>query len=710
MKRHLLGILLIIILAYFKTQAQSISAGATHSLFICSDSTVMATGRNDYGQLGDGTIIDKHSPIHVNTVTSVIAVSGGDMHSLFLKADGTVWSCGDNNYGQLAGAGTVDQHTPILTSMTNVIRISTGQGYSVFLKSDGTVWSCGCNSAGQFGNGTYTNSVIPIQITSLSGIIAISASDYHTLFLKSDSTVWSCGYNSDGRLGDGTTTNRPTPVQVLGLTGVKAIAAGSSHSLFLKGDGTVWSCGYNNYGQLGDGTFITRLSVVPITSLSNISAIAAGFTHSLFLKSDNTVMACGGDIYGALGLGSAGDFDLPALAVITGVNQIAAYEHSIFMKTDGSSSTAGFNAQGELGDGTTIPKATPGHVSGLCSNTSADVWPGDANNDYTVDNFDLLQIGLSYSQTGPSRLVTGNLWQADSSINWGILGSTSSDIKHADCNGDGIIDSNDTLAINLNFSSAHAFAPYNNEDQMRMTSPTLSFSSSGTTYPPGSWINVDIMAGKATSPASNLYGLAYTVQYDASLVQPGTETISYPASWFGTPSVDAITFGKVDGATSNVFCAETRIDHVNVSGYGKIATFRFQSKSSISSLSTMHFSYSAYVSNDNMGNAIIFTPLVYSVNIDPLATGIQQMQMGEELTAYPNPSNGNFNISFTSPEMADYILKLTNVLGQVVYAEKLSNVKGEYLKQLDISKLGKGVYTITLINDKNEAMKRIIVY
>ena len=76
------------------------------------------------------------------------------------------------------------------------------------------------------GDGTYTDSSTPVQVSGLSGATAIAAGAYHTVSLKSDGTVWAWGYNSNGELGDGTTTQRATPVQVYGLSGVTAIAAG----------------------------------------------------------------------------------------------------------------------------------------------------------------------------------------------------------------------------------------------------------------------------------------------------------------------------------------------------------------------------------------------------------------------------------------------------------------------------------------------------
>ena len=342
------------------------------------------------------------------------------------------------------------------------------------------------------------------------------------------------------------------------------------------------------------------------------------------------------------------------------------------------------------------------------NDTTGLVWPGDSNSDHIVNNTDLLPVGLHYAQTGTPRTVMGNVWQADSSANWGTLQTNGADIKHVDCNGDGIIDNNDTLAINLNFSLTHAFSP--SPSEFRLVNPDLHFTSSSGIYPPGAWVNIDIMTGTAILPVSNLYGIAFDIQYDAALVQPGTESLIYPNSWFASPGTNAIKIGKIDALANTAYGAETRINHTNADGYGKIATFHFQAKSSISSLSTLNLSYSGYMANDSAGNILLFNPQHYSIIIDPLAATIEEKENLNEIAVYPNPNDGNFNISFNAIEKSNYKMELTNALGQLIYKEELKDYSGIYKKQFSVVEYGKGVYTITLTNDKHDVIKKIIVY
>ena len=70
-----------------------------------------ASGLNTYGQLGDGTTVNKSTPVQV--MSGAIAVACGGRHSLFLKSDGSVWASGLNNYGQLGDGTTGSKSTPV---------------------------------------------------------------------------------------------------------------------------------------------------------------------------------------------------------------------------------------------------------------------------------------------------------------------------------------------------------------------------------------------------------------------------------------------------------------------------------------------------------------------------------------------------------------------------------------------------------------------
>ena len=295
------------------TEVAAIAAGYRHNLVLKADGTVWGWGDGSYGELGDGKATDSIEPVRASGLTGVTAIAAfgerGGSHSLALKRDGTVWAWGQNYFGELGDGTTTDRHTPVQVSdLTGVTAIACGYRFSLALKSDGSVWAWGWyDCCREWYEGTRANHPTPVQVSGLTGIAAISAVCRNGLALKKDGSVWAWGDNRHGQLGVGTTADRETPVQVSGLTGVTAIAMGSGHCLALKGDGTVWAWGANDDGQLGDGTKTERLTPVQVSGLSKMTAITGANSYSLALKADGTVWAWGWNAWGELGDGTVSD-------------------------------------------------------------------------------------------------------------------------------------------------------------------------------------------------------------------------------------------------------------------------------------------------------------------------------------------------------------------------------------------------------------------
>jgi len=376
MKQNLQCLLLVaaslISSSYFAT-AQNIAAGGSHSVFVCTNGEVKATGINTLGQLGNGTTNNTIFPLSVTGLTGITAAASRDQFTLFLKSDSTVWAVGYNGLGQFGNGTTTSSDTAVqIPNLTGVVKIAAGFFHSLFLKSDSTVWSCGRNFSGELGDGTQIQRNVPVLVPSMTGIIDIAAGDYHSMFLKSDGTVWSCGDNQNGVLGLGTSSPIQVlnPSQVLSISDVTRIAGGFRHSLFVKQDSTVWACGINNEGQLGDSTNIQKDTVNQVKNLTGVVDVSAGQYHSLFLKGDGTAWGVGFNAYGQLGNGSNISQNIAVqVSGITGVTKISAagYYHSLFLKSDNTFWACGQNNVGQLGDGTVITTTIPVQVLDSCS-------------------------------------------------------------------------------------------------------------------------------------------------------------------------------------------------------------------------------------------------------------------------------------------------------------------------------------------------------
>lgn len=379
-----------------------------------SASAVVAVGGNNLGQLGTGSATDSHSAVQVSGLSGgsngATLVATGELDSLALRADGTVVAWGSNYSGQLGDGTQIDRYTPVSvlgvggtgvlsgigcpsSAPPSCVPLAAGDSHALALRPDGSVLAWGNNEFGQLGDGTTLARSAPEQIFAPgSGIVAIAAGSIDSLALKSDGTVLSWGGDGSGQLGNGATNSAAnaytTPAQVTGLgpgSGVTAISAGAVSSLALKG-GTVLAWGANTLGQLGDGTACTFSppagcvsSSVPVTvaGLSGVTAISAGGLFNAAL-SGGSVYTWGSNFFGELGRGSGfSGFRSPtATAVVgvggsgtlTGVTQIAAAQlgqGAVALRSDGSVVGWGLNDHGQLGDGTTNNAKAPVVMTGV---------------------------------------------------------------------------------------------------------------------------------------------------------------------------------------------------------------------------------------------------------------------------------------------------------------------------------------------------------
>jgi alpha-tubulin suppressor-like RCC1 family protein/fibronectin type 3 domain-containing protein len=334
-----------------------IAGGSGHSIALKDDGTVWVWGDNTYGQLGDGTNNSTNLPKLLLTIHEIKAVAAGESHSLALKTDGTVWAWGQNSQLYQLGDGTViDRNTPVqVTGLYHVKGIAAARSHSIALKEDGTVWVWGMNSLGQLGDGTDISRSTPVKVPGLSNIVSIAAAGNFNIALRSDGTVWTWGDNQYGVLGDGTDIDRHTPVQA-GISGAKAVTCSYYNAYAVKNDGTLWAWGYNEHGQVGDGTTITRYSPVLVHGIENVASISAGINFAVALKKDGTLWGWGSNYFGQIGDATYTDRFIPARNNdLVNVFRISCgYSHSLAIKIDGSVFAWGSNSKGQLGDGSTV--------------------------------------------------------------------------------------------------------------------------------------------------------------------------------------------------------------------------------------------------------------------------------------------------------------------------------------------------------------------
>ncbi len=190
-------------------------------------------------------------------------VEVGKLSTVAIDNEGNLWSWGGNDYGQLGDGTTIDRTTPLqITTETKFIQVSVGY-HCLAIDNEGNLWSWGYNKYGQLGDGTISDKNIPTKIDSTVKFIQVVAGTCHSLAIDNEGNLWSWGYNDYGQLGDGTKENKLRPIHIMEDVKIRQIAAGESHSICLDNEGKVWTWGASRNGQVGNGKNEERV-VVPV--------------------------------------------------------------------------------------------------------------------------------------------------------------------------------------------------------------------------------------------------------------------------------------------------------------------------------------------------------------------------------------------------------------------------------------------------------------
>jgi RHS repeat-associated protein len=202
------------------TDVVAVAAGFEHSLAVRADGTVWAWGFNQFGQLGNGTSgfgSNSSVPVQVSSLSSAVEVAAGGDHSLALLDNGAVRSWGRNNQGQL-GNGTIDsRNTPGAVSGVSgvtMLAADASGNHSFALQDDKRVLGWGRNVEGQLGLGYSSAREVTPQLNGLSNVAVMSSGANYMRAVTANGDHYAWGDNGSGQLGDGTTTVRRSARQI----------------------------------------------------------------------------------------------------------------------------------------------------------------------------------------------------------------------------------------------------------------------------------------------------------------------------------------------------------------------------------------------------------------------------------------------------------------------------------------------------------------
>jgi hypothetical protein len=305
-----------------------ISAGYDHTIAIKTDGTLWAWGSNGDGQLGDGTYVDKNSPVQIGTATNWASISAGFKHSIAIKTDGSLWAWGLNNNGKLGDGTTAGKNSPVqisscvtCTPTTGTFNIAACNSYTWAAKGNKVYTASNNTDTIHLTNAGGCDSLVTLNLTivnslpAIGGANAVCVGSTTTLSNTLSGGVWSsisgrASVNVSGEVtgtsggtatikyakaGCGSVTKTVT-VNALpatptigivpgtpGITGSGGYCKNKTFSVVGKPTGGTWS---------STGAFaITNLGVVTTDATPGAGSVSYAYTNSNGCTSSRTIPA-----------------------------------------------------------------------------------------------------------------------------------------------------------------------------------------------------------------------------------------------------------------------------------------------------------------------------------------------------------------------------------------------------------------------------------
>ncbi len=316
------------------------------------------------------------------------------------------------------------------------------------------------------------------------------------------------------------------------------------------------------------------------------------------------------------------------------------------------------------------------------------VWPGDANNDGYANGDDLFEIGINYGAEGSVRDDMTIDWSGKLSAEWYEIDTTFwyvfSDLKYTDCNGNGVINDDDTTAVINNMGLEHPLNParLGAGDIPLYFAPTTDYLSIGLN-------EIPIMLGDEINSVEDLYGLTFTISVDGESIDMSSLKIVWEDSWIGNAG-ETLTLSKNFGDAGQVVGTNVRKTRTNVSGDGQVGTLQIVVVDNISGkvdFTEVELSFT-YANAIQLNREVI--PLApESITLTAEEGASVETETGSLISVFPNPAQDMiyFNFGTTQPDM----IRVNDLTGRTVMT--LLNAD-DWMNGVNITTLATGQYVI----------------
>lgn len=458
----------------------------------------------------------------------------------------------------------------------------------------------------------------------------------------------------------------------------------------------------NAYSYIGINANVSQDSIGRFTLYNDASIFGNWYFDTLFANNPGHTMTMSGQIEIGSQFNSNGTAGFPVYmrgqASVT-INKTGddVCLHNTFLEDVIAGGPANFYA----GQGCSDLTGNTNWQFTACSTTS-DVWPGDANYDLVCNNSDILNIGVAFNESGPVRVGGNTSWTAQPASDYTNFFANAVNMKHADCDGNGVVDINDTTVVGQNYSLTHPARLAAPNVSTNAVLPLLELIATPDTVGPLSPVSIEALLGSTALPVDSMYGISFTINYDPTVIDTNSVSANFAGSWLGTDGVDMITFVRHFPTIGKIDIAMVRNDHVNIlNGSGHLAVFDVVIVDNISTVTSSLFHLTDVT-------AITYTQFVQSlarmndsVVVDPLFDGVQHVDLSSHFMIYPNPATSELYVHANDVKVDK--AEIYDMEGRLLITKKIVNNQ----IQMNVDGLSTGMYHLRCYSDKGIYNSRI---
>ncbi len=337
------------------------------------------------------------------------------------------------------------------------------------------------------------------------------------------------------------------------------------------------------------------------------------------------------------------------------------------------------------------------------------VWPGDVNYDGIVNMDDLMILGVTAGATGTPRVDQSIGWYPHYVTNWADTVVTGVNYKHADTDGNGIVDIHDTLAIITNYGLTRDL-----DGRSYISSLPSKSSKTGSDLfiiPEEAMLNdalnveIPLYLGEATTPVSGFYGMRFSMATDPTLVVTESMMIDFTGSWLGTQNSDLWSIQKIFTNEGSADVGLTLNNHQPVSGYGQIGFIKFSLAQPLQpgEILTLDIHF-----NNLMAYAYDLTPIelstgTFQIVLDNNLTGLDDHVFSDKIRLFPNPVAAGQPV-FIYNNKAISSIEIFSITGILVGSEKIDPNTAQFTAPVE-----KGIYLLKIYTTSGISTKRLVV-